>query len=174
MSRYWAEIDSNNEVLRVVVCDTLEWLQDNLGGTWIETADPYASELQVVTYCGIGFGYDPEFPEKFAPPWRQPIPGIDDENGSGMGYPRGALTFHAGRIWRSTVDGNVWMPGVSAWHPEPDIEGVLPVWIQPTGSHDAYPIGFEVTHNGSDWRCTQGDGAGLNSWEPGVFGWTLI
>jgi hypothetical protein len=56
MSRYWAEIDSNNEVLRVVVCDTLEWLQDNLGGTWIETSDPYSEQPQTVRYYGIGDG----------------------------------------------------------------------------------------------------------------------
>jgi len=69
MSRYWAEIDSNNEVLRVVVCDTLEWLQDNLGGTWIETCDPYSEQKGgCVRYCGCGWKYDPDRPEKFAPP----------------------------------------------------------------------------------------------------------
>ena len=172
MSRYWAEINASNEVLRVVVCDTLEWLQDNLGGTWIETADPYTDAPQIVRYCGIGDGYDPEFPERFAPPWRQPIPGIDDEDGSGVGYPRGTLTFHNGRIWRSTVDGNVWEPGVSAWHDAPQIEGVLPIWVQPTGAHDTYSLDFEVMHNGSHYISERDD----NTREPGTFdsGWRLI
>jgi hypothetical protein len=169
MSRYWAEIDSNNEVLRVVVCDTLEWLQDNLGGTWVETSDPYTDEPQTVRYCGIGDGYDPEFPERFAPPWRQPIPGIDDADGSGMGYPRGTLTFHNGRIWRSTVDGNVWEPGVSAWHDAPQIEGVLPIWVQPTGAHDTYPLDFVVMHQGQAWVSEHP----ANVWEPGVAEWRL-
>ena len=172
MSKYWAEIDSDNQVLRVVVCDSLEWLQNNLGGTWVETSDPYASGSQAVTYCGIGFGYDPEFPEKFARPWRQPIPGIDDEDGSGMGYPHGTLTFHNGRIWRSTVDGNVWEPGVSAWHDAPQIDGVLPTWVPPTGGHDTYPEGFELMHNGQHYISERAD----NVWEPGTAdsGWALV
>lgn len=52
-----------------------------------------------------------------------------------------------------------------------------PDWIQPTGSHDAYPAtnvrGNEthVTHNGQVWRNTHGDG---NVWEPGVSGWEVL
>jgi len=172
MSRYWAEIDSNNEVLRVVVCDTLEWLQDNLGGTWIETSDPYTDTQQTVKYCGVGYGYDPEFPERFALPWRQPQPGVDDQFGSGLGYPRGTLTFHAGRIWRSTTDGNVWEPGVSAWHDAPQIEGVLPIWVQPTGAHDTYPLGFELIHSSNHYISEREN----NDREPGTFdsGWRLV
>lgn len=45
----------------------------------------------------------------------------------------------------------------------------IPAWVQPTGSHDAYPAGAEVTHNGRHWLNSHGDG---NVWEPGVFGWT--
>lgn len=46
-----------------------------------------------------------------------------------------------------------------------------PLWTQPLGATDAYKIGDIVSHNGQLWKCTQGDGAGLNVWEPGVFGW---
>ena len=43
---HWAEIDSNNKVLRVTVGDNndpagdegYKWLIDNLGGTWIKTS----------------------------------------------------------------------------------------------------------------------------------------
>jgi hypothetical protein len=43
---YWAELDKNNYVLRVIVCDDndpngdegYKWLIDNLGGTWIKTS----------------------------------------------------------------------------------------------------------------------------------------
>lgn len=48
-----------------------------------------------------------------------------------------------------------------------------PVWTQPLGATDAYKIGDIVSHNGQLWKCTQGDGAGLNIWEPGVFGWEV-
>ena len=43
-------------------------------------------------------------------------------------------------------------------------------WIAPTGSHDAYPAGAQVTHNGRTWQSDL-DG---NVWEPGVYGWTDI
>ena len=40
-------------------------------------------------------------------------------------------------------------------------------WTQPTGAHDAYPLGAKVTHNGRTWTST----VAANVWEPGVFGW---
>ena len=52
-------------------------------------------------------------------------------------------------------------------------DGGYPVWTQPLGATDAYKIGDIVSHNGQLWKCTQGDGAGLNVWEPGVFGWEV-
>ena len=45
------------------------------------------------------------------------------------------------------------------------------VWTRPLCAEDAYRIGDIVSHNGQLWQCTQGDAAGLNVWEPGVFGW---
>ena len=167
MRQHCAQI-VENVVVRVIV-GTPEWAVANLGGEWVVTDKRGESG---VNYCGPGYGYDAAFPERFAPQWVMPAPETD--TGEWSSYPKGAVVAHNGSLWKSTVDNNVWMPGVSAWHNQPEIEGVLPIWIQPTGSHDAYPIGFEVTHNGSDWRCTEGDGAGLNSWEPGVFGWTVI
>jgi hypothetical protein len=60
----WAEIDSSNKVIRVVVCDNNDpngdeghqWLIDNLGGTWIQTS--YSSAFRY-NFAGIGFTYDP-------------------------------------------------------------------------------------------------------------------
>jgi len=40
-------------------------------------------------------------------------------------------------------------------------------WRQPTGSHDAYPLDWLVTHSDKNWRSLV---AG-NVWEPGVSGW---
>lgn len=40
-------------------------------------------------------------------------------------------------------------------------------WRQPAGGHDAYPEGWQVTHNGKSWVSLM---AG-NVWEPGVSGW---
>ena len=41
-------------------------------------------------------------------------------------------------------------------------------WVQPTGAHDAYRLGAQVTHKGQTWTNT---GSDANVWEPGVFGW---
>lgn len=40
-------------------------------------------------------------------------------------------------------------------------------WRQPAGAHDAYPEGWEVSHNGTAWVST----TPANVWEPGVSGW---
>lgn len=40
-------------------------------------------------------------------------------------------------------------------------------WQQPTGAHDAYPLGATVTHNGKAWESL----IPFNVWEPGVSGW---
>lgn len=80
----------------------------------------------------------------------------------------GDIRTHAGKEWESLVDYNVWAPPV-AWR-EIVAEG-YPAWVQPTGSHDAYPLGFRVSFNGQNWENT---GSSANVWQPGVFGWTVV
>jgi hypothetical protein len=61
---HWAELDSNNKVIRVLVGDNndpsgdegYQWLIDNLGGTWIKTS--YNSKIRY-NYAAIGDSYDP-------------------------------------------------------------------------------------------------------------------
>lgn len=166
---YFAEIDANQVVQRVIVADSAEWCADHLGGTWVETADPYSDEPQAVTYCGPGFGYADNLPEKFAPVWDATAATTPNENGT-YRFNGGEVVWHNGRLWRNVTQGvpNVWEPGVSGWHDSPEVG--LPQWVQPTGAHDAYPLGAEVTHNGQDWRSDHA----ANVWEPGVFGWSPI
>lgn len=58
---HWAEIDSNNKVIRVTVGDNNEadegyqWLLDNLGGTWVKTS--YNGNIRK-NYAGVGYSYD--------------------------------------------------------------------------------------------------------------------
>ena len=40
-------------------------------------------------------------------------------------------------------------------------------WVQPTGVHDAYPLGITVTHQGKTWENI----TPANVWTPGVSGW---
>ena len=57
----FAEIDSNNIVLRVLVGDNAmpneghDWLVENLGGTWIKTS--YNNKIRG-TYAGVGYSYN--------------------------------------------------------------------------------------------------------------------
>jgi len=70
---HWAEIDTTNTVLRVLVGDNndpagdqgYQWLIDNLGGTWVQTS--YNTHGGVHTqggtplhknYAGIGYTFD--------------------------------------------------------------------------------------------------------------------
>ena len=60
---HWAEINSENKVIRVLVGDNndpngdegYQWLIDNLGGTWIKTS--YNAKIRG-KYAGIGDTYD--------------------------------------------------------------------------------------------------------------------
>jgi hypothetical protein len=58
---HWAEIDSNNTVLRVLVGNNsdpnegYDWLIENLGGTWVKTS--YNGNIRK-NYAGIGYTYD--------------------------------------------------------------------------------------------------------------------
>ena len=69
---HWAEIDSDNVVIRVTVGDNndpngdegYQWLIENLGGTWIQTS--YNKNFRK-NYAGIGFTYD-ETRDAFIPP----------------------------------------------------------------------------------------------------------
>jgi hypothetical protein len=51
-----------------------------------------------------------------------------------------------------------------------------PVWVQPTGSHNAYKVSDVVwfpDENGQLYECIAGDAGGNNSWSPLVYGWTV-
>lgn len=61
---HFAELDANNKVIRVLVCDNndpagdegYQWLIDNLGGTWVQTS--YNGNIRY-NFAGIGYTYNP-------------------------------------------------------------------------------------------------------------------
>jgi hypothetical protein len=73
MMAHWAEIDSENKVIRVTVGDNNEpdegyqWLIDNLGGTWVKTSYNAAINGFRGKYAGIGDTYDAELDIFIAP-----------------------------------------------------------------------------------------------------------
>ena len=61
---HFAEVDADNTVLRVIVADTKEWCENNLGGTWVQTSyntiggvHPEGRPLHK-NYAGIGYSWD--------------------------------------------------------------------------------------------------------------------
>jgi hypothetical protein len=80
---HWAELDSDNTVLRVLVTDNndpngdegYQWLIDNLGGTWVQTS--YNGNIRK-NYAGIGYTYHAKT-DCFIPP-KQFSSWIIDEN----------------------------------------------------------------------------------------------
>jgi hypothetical protein len=56
---YFAQLDNNNIVKKVIVADSKQWCEQNLGGIWVKANDP----LDAAT----GYEYNQE-ENKFIPP----------------------------------------------------------------------------------------------------------
>ena len=93
--------------------------------------------------------------------WIQPT-------GAHDAYPKNWEVILNNVEWVSTVDNNVWKPGVSGWRQKG--AGAANPWVQPTGAHDAYFLNSTVTHKNNTWKSTVDN----NVWEPGVYGWTKL
>jgi hypothetical protein len=98
----------------------------------------------------------------------------------------GLYRYSDGSLWWviQQYDTAIWpdprAPGLTALVIPARVPGEVTVWVQPTNQFTAYylvnaftGLPDEVEHNGQIWFASQGDGAGLNIWEPGVFGWTV-
>lgn len=173
MSFYVSELtavdaDGRGDVVRTIVA-TKRWAEQNLGGVWEETSDPYTAEPQTRTYAGPGFHFDPGVPEAFvADEWTTEKATIPDQDGNWFYNTEGQLTWHQGKAWRNlspTGTPNVWEPGVASWREYP-FGDEFPLWVQPVGAVDAYPLGFVVEHQGSAWQSN----IAANVWEPNVPG----
>lgn len=146
------KLDANGMSVDAVVAPDIGWVVSRLGGMWAE---------DVTGEAGIGKGYDPAWRD-FADPWVQPT-------GAQDAYPIDAKVFHNGRVWLNLTAANVWEPGVSGWRDTPP-DGSIPPWTQPTGAHDIYNTGDQVTHRELVWVSD----IDANSWEPGVYGWSEV
>lgn len=80
---HWAELDSNNKVIRVTVGDNNDpagdegysWLINNLGGTWVKTS--YNGNIRY-NFASIGFSYD-EVRDAFIAPEPENAIGFDED-----------------------------------------------------------------------------------------------
>ena len=101
---HYAEIDNSNTVLRVIVCDSKEWCEANLGGTWVRTYYNTSGK----NYAGQGYIYYPD-KENFSAPSPFPSWILDD-----------SLTWQPPTPYPS--DGNMysWNEEVLIWEPITD------------------------------------------------------
>ena len=78
-------------------------------------------------------------------------------------YPQGWKVTHNGKTWESLVPFNVWEPGIANWRKVAGDDGPAE-WVQPTGAHDAYKKGDQITYDGHVWTSS----VDANTWAPGT------
>lgn len=116
-------------------------------------------------------------------------------------YGKGECCTEGDKIYRSTIDNNVWAPSAypQGWEevsidagpiepapeepggdeviepeptPKPEEPETYPEFVQPTGAHDAYQIGDRVLYNGKVYESTIAN----NAYSPDAYpqGWKLL
>ena len=92
---------------------------------------------------------------------------FDSLCGDGSLIPARSVRRHDGRLYRANVD--CWDRADNSPNTAPTLWTQItleewPDWVQPTGAHDAYGVGDQVSYNGKHY-ISQIDG---NTTEPGV------
>ena len=146
--------------------DVTVWLN---GKVWLSMTDNNTSKPRNnSTWQEVEF-HEPEPIPDNAPEWVQP-------QGAHDAYAMGEVVMHAGKKWVSNHPANVWQPGtgqyLNLWIAVEEEQGGYPVWVQPTGAHDAYAkdaIVWFPDEQGQLWIST----IAANVWQPGVYGWKI-
>ena len=112
------------------------------------------------------------------PLWVQPLGATD-------AYKLGDIVMHNEKKWESSIDNNVWEPGVYGWEevtastdgggttePETPPSETIPDFVQPTGAHDAYNKGDKVKFEGKVYESL----IDANTYSPSAYpaGWKEI
>ena len=113
------------------------------------------------------------------PLWVQPLGATD-------AYKLGDIVMHNEKKWKSSIDNNVWEPGVYGWEevtestgdgggttePETPPAETIPDFVQPTGAHDAYQKGDNVKFEGKVYESL----IDSNAYSPSAYpaGWKEI
>ena len=62
---YFAELDENNIVIRVIVANSKEWCEQRLGGIWVQAHEPLDA--------GIGYTYEESTDTFIAPVFEEEV-----------------------------------------------------------------------------------------------------
>lgn len=105
MPRYFAQVN-NGIVERVIVADSKEWCEQNLGGVWVETFEE--------NRCGVGFSYDSK--KGFTPP-KPKYKGVEISN---------FILDETTKKWKPPVedpkDGRFWSIFTNEWLTKEEID----------------------------------------------------
>lgn len=92
-------------------------------------------------------------------------------------YPANDRILYDGKLYRviqihtSQAD---WKPDITpALYTEVSPDGVIPVWKQPTGSHDTYMTGDKVHYPDAEGSVYVSL-IDYNSYDPAVYGWEVV
>lgn len=100
---------------------------------------------------------------------------FDNWSGDGVAYAVGDRVLYSGTLYK-VIQAHTSQPD---WTPDAAVSLFVrcddpgeewPEWVQPAGAHDAYEIGYKVSHNGKHWINTIDN----NVYEPGVYGWDEV
>lgn len=112
------------------------------------------------------------------PLWVQPLGATD-------AYNIGDIVMHNEKKWESSIDNNVWEPGVYGWkevtestggggttEPETPSTATISDFVQPTGAHDAYKKGDKIKFEGKVYESL----IDANTYSPSAYpaGWKEI
>ena len=134
----------------------------------------YTPDVATSQYKKVGVSGDG------TPTWVQPLGATD-------AYNKDDIVSHNDKKWISTIDANVWEPGVYGWdeyteespteptdpsNPDKPSTDDVPDFVQPTGAHDAYAKGAKVKYNGKVYESLI-DG---NTYSPDAYpaGWQEV
>lgn len=122
----------------------------------LATAEAKATELNSAYLAAAGIEPGQE--------WKQPTSAVD-------AYPQDWEVEYEGKTYVSLTPANVWAPNVSGWREVVEVGGA-PEWVQPTGQHDAYQSGDQVTFEGAVYESV----IDANTWSPEAYpaGWKAI
>lgn len=130
----------------------------------------FLAAVQALTYPGLVVKYDegeevnfPAMVEERTMDWIEPDRWFENP------VMKEDVRTKGGKTWTSLIDNNVWEPPVG-WR-EVVAEG-YPAWVQPTGAHDAYPMGGKVSFKGQNYESV----IAANVWSPSAYpaGWKAL
>lgn len=157
MGRHFAQIE-DNQVTKVIVGNSLDWVQSRFSGLWVETFKKHEYKI----FAAEGMFYDPASPFEFANHWKRSFNSYDMD-AKKYGYQVGQIAWYKDRIWQSAIFNNPWRPDLGAWFSHEN--QILP-WLE----NKIYLDNSFVFYNNRVWKSFIDNNTNV----PGEDGWQPV